>query len=178
MAEKWKPLIQKRFVTGLSYNALPVKDVIKRANDGGFVHVYEEMELVHIAVEPHPSNRGALIGAIGKGIGDDTLIHSIVKSMDSEDTIDKQLRNDLNQCMIVMKGLGGEYQEMVALLKCLASKDDVVKALDEFRSEILDPDGVYARALSNRALTDASGDDDGSTGSVLNDLLEATRMQR
>lgn len=178
MAEQWKPLIQKRFVTGMSHKSLPGKDVIKRAPDGGFIRVWEELELIHIAVEPEPSNRGALIGAIGKGIGDDTLIDAIVKSLDDGEAIEKQLRSEVTRNAIAMSGLSKEFGEVMALLKNLASKEDVVKALDEFRSEILDPDGVYARALSNRAATDPSVDEDGSSESVLQELLAATQVKR
>jgi hypothetical protein len=178
MAKEWKPLIKDRFVSGMSHKSLPGKSVDRRHADGGFVRDWSELELVHIAVEGENSNRGALIGAMGKGISDDTLIDAIVKSIDGEETIEKQLRSELNKNAIAMSVLGKEFGEVVAILKGLASKDDVVKALDDFRSEILDPDGVYARALSNRAATDPSIDENGSSESVLQELLAATQVKR
>jgi phage head maturation protease len=175
----WKPLIQKQIVTGMSHRSMPSvipgSSEIKRDKDGGFVKVWNELELIHIAVEPENSNRGALIGAMKKGISDDTLIEALVKSIDDEEPIEKQLRSELNQAMIAFQGMGKEFGEVIAMLKGLASKDDVVKAIDEFKGELLDPEGLYARAMSNRAATETPEINDNGSADGLLGLLDATQ---
>jgi glutamate dehydrogenase/leucine dehydrogenase len=109
-----------------------------------------------------------------KGISDDTLIESLVKSIDDGETIEKQLRSDLNRALIAVDGMGREFQELFALLKTIASKDDVVKAIDDFKGELLDPDGLYARALSNRAATETADHLNNGSNEGLQQLLDAT----
>jgi len=175
LAEQYYKLAKGGFLSGMSIGFMPKSWEDTRSADGSFgPRVYTEVELVEISLVAIPSNRDALIAQRGKAFGD-KLVDDLLKSIDQPNRSANDpwaARESLTLAEIKEVCLQGikDSDRMQQMMQELFEEE-----FEKFKSEILDPEGVYVRALVGRAGTSAEDRSDGPDDENLKSLLETTQ---
>jgi HK97 family phage prohead protease len=167
LAEQYYKLAKGGFLSGMSIGFMPKSWEDTRSADGSLgPRVYTEVELVEISLVAIPSNRDALIAQRGKAFGAelvDGLLESVKAATESKDPSPEP------------KGESPILERLKAIEERMLTRDELDEHFESFKSEILDPEGVYVRALVGRAGTSAEDRSDGPDDENLKSLLETTQ---
>ncbi len=168
LGREYRYLYENKFIRGLSVGFMPEEYTDTKMPDGGYgPRVFTKVELVEISFCAVPSNRGSLLEyrATSKT---PQLIDIMLKDLDLD--LGKEVK--IKTCKGEgCKNHGGKEQlfadlvtiktglaELKTLFKPGLMAQQMEEYFDDLKGELLDPNGLYARAMANRAATEADGE--------------------